>query len=50
MKNVKRQKAAYMVCPKKFNSTASEEEMAEEIREEDFGTEEAHRVLQCKIR
>ncbi len=49
-KAAKKQKAAYMVCPKKFGSTATEDEMAEDLREEDFGTEDTHRILQCKIR
>jgi hypothetical protein len=49
-RDAKRRKAAYMVCPKKFGSTATEEEMSEELREEDFGTEDSHRIIQCKIR
>jgi hypothetical protein len=46
----KKQKAMYMVDPKKFASTATEEEMARELTEDDLGTEETHRILQCKIR
>jgi hypothetical protein len=49
-KTAKKQKAAYMVNPQKFASMATEEEMAQEIEEDDFGTEDAHRIIQCKIR
>jgi hypothetical protein len=46
----KKAKATYMVDPKKFASTASEEQLALELTEEDLGTEETHKILQCKIR
>jgi hypothetical protein len=49
-KTAKKQKAAYLVNPRKFASTATEEEMALDLGEEDLGTEDAHRILQCKIR
>jgi hypothetical protein len=49
-KTAKKQKAAYMVNAKKFASTATEEEMSQEMGEEELGTEDAHRILQCKIR
>jgi len=47
---VKKAKATYMVDPWKFASTASEEELALELTEADLGTEDTHRILQCKIR
>jgi hypothetical protein len=46
----KKAKVTYMVDPKKFASTATEDELAQELTEEDLGTEETHRILQCKIR
>ena len=46
----KKQKAAYLVCPKKFSSRATEDEMAQELTEDDLGTDATHRILQCKIR
>jgi hypothetical protein len=46
----KKAKATYMVDPKKFASTATEDELAQELTEEDLGTEDIHRILQCKIR
>jgi hypothetical protein len=46
----KKAKVTYMVDPKKFASTATEDELAQDLTEEDLGTEETHRILQCKIR
>ncbi len=46
----KKAKTTYMVDPKKFASTATEDELAHELSEEDLGTEDTHRILQCKIR
>jgi hypothetical protein len=46
----KKPKAAYMVCAKKFDARASENEMGQELTEDDLGTDTTHRILQCKIR
>jgi hypothetical protein len=49
-KPAKKQKAAYMVNPKKFSSVATEEEMVQELSDGDLGTDDAFRIIQCKIR
>ena len=47
---VKKAKAVYLVDGKKFDATATESELAQELTAADLGTEETHRILQCKIR
>jgi ribosomal protein L12E/L44/L45/RPP1/RPP2 len=49
-RKTKKQKEVYMVNPKKFASEASEEEMTQAFSEADLGTEDSHRILQCKIK
>lgn len=46
----KRQKTRYIVDAYKFASTATEEQLAMDLTEADFGTEETHKIIQCKIR
>lgn len=46
----KRAKATYMVNSVKFASKATEEQLAQELTKADLGTEETHKILQCKIR
>ena len=46
----KRAKATYMVNSVKFSSKATEEQLAQDLTEADMGTEEAFKILQCKIR
>lgn len=46
----KRAKVKYMVNSVKFDSKATEEELAHELTEADLGTEETLKILQCKIR
>jgi hypothetical protein len=46
----KKAKATYMVDPKKFGATATEAQLAQELTVDDLGTEETHKILQCKIR
>jgi hypothetical protein len=45
----KKMKPAYMVNCDKISASATEEEMALELSEEDLGTEDACRIMQCKI-
>jgi hypothetical protein len=40
----------YLVNSKKAASEATEEEMSRDLTEDDLGTDDAHRILQCKIR
>jgi hypothetical protein len=40
----------YLVNPDKYGSRATEEELAQELTEEDLGTEDTFRIMQCKIR
>jgi len=47
---VKKAKATYIVDSTKFAPTATEEQLAMDLTEEDLGTEETHKILQCKIR
>jgi len=49
-KGAKKVKAMYMVNPHKFASAATETELAQDLTEDDLGTEDTHRILQCKIR
>ncbi len=46
----KKAKATYMVDSKKFGATATEAQLAQELTVDDLGTEETHKILQCKIR
>jgi len=46
---LKKAKATYMVDPWKFASAATEEELALELTENDLGTEDTLRILQCKF-
>jgi len=45
----KKMKPAYMVNCDKISASATEEEMALELSEEDLGTEDACRIMQCNI-
>ncbi len=45
----KKMKRAYMVNCDKISASATEEEMALELSEEDLGTEDAYRIMQCNI-
>jgi hypothetical protein len=45
----KKMKPAYMVNTDKISASATEEEMALELSEEDVATEDCCRILQCKI-
>ena len=45
----KKMKPAYMVNCDKMSASATEEEMALELSEKDLGTEDACRIMQCKI-
>jgi hypothetical protein len=47
---VKRAKATYLVDSKKFGATATEAQLAQELTPADLGTEETHKILQCRIR
>jgi len=47
---VKRSKIMYMVNPRKFAATATEEQLARELTMKDLGVDETHEILQCKIR
>jgi hypothetical protein len=49
-KAVKRSKATYIVDSIKYDSKATEEQLALDLTEEDQGTEETHKILQCKVR
>jgi hypothetical protein len=49
-KRGKKLKEFYLVNPKKFAATASEEELAHDLSEDDLGTDDVHRIIQCKIR
>ena len=49
-KAVKRSKATYIVDSVKFDSKATEEQLALDLTEQDLGTEETHKILQCKVR
>jgi len=46
----KKAKATYMVDSKKFGATATEAQLAQEMTVDDLGTNETHKILQCKIR
>jgi hypothetical protein len=46
----KKAKATYMVDGKKYGATATEAQLAQELTLDDLGTEETHKILQCKIR
>jgi hypothetical protein len=45
----KKMKLAYMVNCDKNSASATEEEMALKLSEEDLGTEDACRIMQCNI-
>jgi hypothetical protein len=47
---VKRAKVTYMVDSKRFYSSATAAQLAQELTEEDLGEEETHRILQFKVR
>ena len=47
---VKRVKVTYMVDPKRFFSSATADELARELTQEDLGMEDTHKILQCKVR
>lgn len=47
---LKRTKITYCVDSAKFYSSATQEELAREIKLEDLPLDEAHKTLQCKIR
>jgi hypothetical protein len=47
---VKRVKVTYMVDAKRFFSSATMDELAQEFTIEDLGKEETHQILQCKVR
>jgi hypothetical protein len=49
-KKGKKLKEFYLVNSKKFAATASEEELARDLGEDDLGTDDVHRIIQCKIR
>jgi hypothetical protein len=48
--SVKKSKVTYIVDSIKFGSKATEEELALDLTEDDLGTEETHKILQCKVR
>ena len=47
---VKRAKITYMVDSNRFYSSATKDELAQELTEEDLGDEETYRILQHKVR
>lgn len=47
---VKKARSTYLVDSKKFDASATESELAQELTAADLGTEETHRILQCKIK
>ena len=47
---VKRVKITYMVDAKRFHSSATKDQLAQEFTIEDLGKEETHQILQCKVR
>ncbi len=49
-KRAKKAKATYLVNSDKYGAKATEEELAQELTEQDLGTEDTCRILQCKIR